>query len=104
MNRARLFVSASDRAKRFAAPVPGVFPLAAEVAAMLPMPVAEYWIQQRIGDGVWTLKCRYGQDADLAVARVKWWNRLLRGRRSYRMVAVLGDSVAVLFGEGARDA
>lgn len=81
-----------------------MFPRADEVASLLPMPQAEYWIQQRIGEGDWQLKCRYGQDVEWAVARAKWWNRLLRGRRQYRVVSVLGASVAVVFGEGASDA
>ncbi|MBD9368387.1 hypothetical protein [Xanthomonas sp. XNM01] len=101
MNRARLFVSAGDIAKRFRRPVLGVSPLEADVASVRVLPVAEYWIQQRIGDGDWQLKCRYGQDVEFAVARAKWWNRLLRGRRSYRVVSVLGQSLAVVFGEGA---
>lgn len=87
---------------RFHDPVPGIFPLDADVERIRAMPVAEYWIQQRIGDGPWELKCHYGQDVDLAVERVIWWNRLLQRRRSYRVVSVLGSAVAVVYGEGAR--
>ncbi|AUZ55058.1 hypothetical protein B1L07_08125 [Stenotrophomonas acidaminiphila] len=87
---------------RFHESVPGVYPLDADVQAVMAAPVAEYWIQQRIvGVPGWTLKCRYGQDVAWAVERVKWWNALLRGRRQYRVVSVLGDSCTVVFGEGA---
>lgn len=87
---------------RFHNPVPGVFPLDADVERIRAMPVPEYWIQQRLGEGDWELKCRYGQDVDWAVERVRWWNRLLRRRRTYRVVSVLGNAVAVVFEEGAR--
>lgn len=89
---------------RFYAPVPGVLPLDSDVESVRAMPVPEYWIQQRVGAGDWELKCRYGQDLEWAVERVRWWNRLLRGRRSYRVVSVLGRFYTVVFGEGASHA
>lgn len=71
-----------------------------EVAALRAMPEPTYEIEQRIGHGEWAPKCRYGRDDALAVARARWWNALLRGRRSYRVVAVLGNTRTVVYGEG----
>lgn len=90
-------------ADEFRKPVPGIFPLDAEVAALMRTPVSEYWIEQSIAGGPWQRKCRYGDDLELAVSRVRWWNRLLRGRRSYRVVSVLGDCSTVIFGAGSHE-
>lgn len=75
--------------------------LDADVAACHAMPRPMYEIEQRIGTGDWQPKCRYGFDDAWAVSRARWWNALLRGRRSYRVVAVLGDRRTVVYGEGA---
>lgn len=100
----KLFASREQVLARFTQPVETVpgFSLDAQVAASLqPYPAVSYEIEQRIGDGPWERKCRYGDDEELAVSRVRWWNRLLRGRRSYRVVCVCGASRSVYFGEGA---
>lgn len=78
--------------------------LDAEVEALRVLPKAEYFIEQRIGDGAWERKCRYGDNLAWAVSRVQWWNRLLRGRRRYRVVSVLGTSRTVVYAEGHADA
>jgi hypothetical protein len=78
--------------------------LDAEVEALRVLHELCYWIEQRIGDGPWLLKCRYGDDLAYAIARVQWWNRLLRGRRRYRVVSVLGTSRTVVYAEGSADA
>lgn len=78
--------------------------LDAEVEALRILPKLCYWIEQRIGDGPWLLKCRYGDDRAFATSRVQWWNRLLRGRRRYRVVSVLGASRTVVYAEGSADA
>jgi hypothetical protein len=78
--------------------------LDAEVEALRVLPQVDYEIEQRIGDGDWQPKCRYGNDLDLPVARVRWWNRLLRGRRRYRVVSVQGASRTVVYAEGLADA
>lgn len=78
--------------------------LDAEVEALRVLPQAEYVIEQRIGDGAWEQKCRYGDNLAWAVSRVQWWNRLLRGRRRYRVVSVLGASRTVVYAEGHADA
>ncbi|WP_152982606.1 hypothetical protein [Stenotrophomonas humi] len=85
---------------RFYQPLPPSSHLDVEVESVRAMPEPEYVIEQRIGDGDWQQKCRYGGDVVWAVERVRWWNALLRGRRSYRVVAVLGSSRSVVFGEG----
>jgi len=74
-----------------------------EVEALRVLPPVAYEIEQRIGDGDWQQKCRYGDDVAWAVERVRWWNALLRGRRSYRVVSVLGNSRSIVFGEGMRN-
>lgn len=86
---------------RFYEALPPSSHLDEEVAALRAMPEPDYEIEQRIGDGPWLPKCRYGRDDAWAVARARWWNALLRGRRSFRVVAVLGSTRTVVYGEGA---
>lgn len=85
---------------RFFQPVPASSHLDADVAALRAMPEPTYEIEQRIADGDWLPKCRYGRDDAWAIERARWWNALLRGRRSYRVVVVLGDTRTVVYGEG----
>lgn len=86
---------------RFYEPLPASSHLDVEVEALRAMPQPNYEIEHRIGDGPWLPKCRYGRDDAWAVARARWWNALLRGRRAYRVVAVLGSTRTVVYGEGA---
>lgn len=100
----KLFASREQVLARFTQPVETVpgFSLDAQVAASLkPFPAFSYEIEQRIGDGPWERKCRYGDDSEWAVTRVRYWNWLLRGRRSYRVVSVCGASRSVYFVEGS---
>ncbi|KRG78076.1 hypothetical protein ABB30_04955 [Stenotrophomonas ginsengisoli] len=100
----KLFVSRDQVLARFTQPVETVpgFSLDAQVAASLqPFPAVSYEIEQRIGDGAWERKCRYGDDSERAVGRVRYWNWLLRGRRTYRVICVCGASRSVYFGGGA---
>lgn len=83
---------------RFHAPVPGVFPLEAEVQATLH---PAYVIEHRTPDGVWSLHSRYGSDEAQALGRARWWSRLCRGRRQFRVCCVVGESSCVVMGEGA---
>lgn len=99
----KLFVSREQVLARFTQPVETVpgFSLDAQVAASLqPIPAVTYEIEQRIADGPWERKCRYGADYEWAVTRVRYWNSLLRGRRSYRVICVCGASRSVFFERG----
>lgn len=87
--------------QRFYQPVKSTPPLEAELHGLRQLDQLGYEIEQKIGDGPWLPKCRYGMDVEFAHARMRWWNRLLRGRRQYRVVVVLGDSRTVVIGEGA---
>ncbi len=78
--------------------------LDAEVEALRTLPALEYFIEQRTPGGEWQSKCRYGDNLDLPVSRVRYWNRLLRGRRRFRVVAVMGASRTVVYAEGIADA
>lgn len=40
----------------------------------------------------------FGVDEPAAIAACRWYNRLLRGRRVFRVVLSLGNSVAVIHG------
>ena len=86
---------------RFFEPVPSVSPLAAQIQGSMQLDRLGYEIEQRLGDGPWMPKCRYGLDIEFACYRMRYWNRLCRGRRSFRVVVVLGESRTVVAGEGA---
>lgn len=93
---------ASRHLEVFRRPAPGVYPLAADVQAC--MHVEErtaYVIEERTPAGVWLLHSAYGSDEALALSRARWWAALCRGRRQFRVCAVLRDSSFVVMGEGA---
>lgn len=84
---------------RFRDPVPGSSVVQAQPLGLVP-PVS-YEIEHRWSDGPWMPKCRYGSDLDFACYRVRYWNRLCRGRRTFRVVSVSGASRSVIYGDAA---
>lgn len=54
-----------------------------------------YQVEEVTGQGAQVLAC-YGLNEPAAVDACRWYNRLLRGRRVFRVVLRIGASVSVV--------
>lgn len=94
-------MSRSSWHDRFFEPVPASAVPATCVVQADDLGELNYEIEHRWADGPWMPKCRYGSDLDFACYRARYWNRLCRGRRTFRVVSVSGSSRSVVYGEPA---
>jgi hypothetical protein len=56
-----------------------------------------YFIQEQ-RDGAWVRFAFYGCDEPGAVSNARWYNFLTRGRRVFRVILRVADTVAVVYG------